>query len=97
MRKDMFGLVIEQPTPKTPGFLKRLKTVARFQELAEKFNGGEITLSGVEELINIVYVAFVAGPEESEAKEIIENLSEEQFMELISAVNSSVETAEGED
>ena len=78
-------LVITPPSHTSPGFAKRLRKAASFQESIIK---RELTASVIDELVGFLadYCA-TEGLSAEETREILWELSEDQFTELLSAVS----------
>jgi len=74
-------VVITPPGPQAPGFARRIRRAAYFQDAV---SGGKITATLIDELV-LFLADYCEGPRE----DVIEHLwgcSQDQFMEILSAV-----------
>ena len=84
----MTELVFEVPDAKTPGFLRRQMAANRFSELLRE---GEVNQEYFENLITFL-LGFIIEPEDrDEAREALLDATQEQYMELLNAVNGKAE------
>jgi len=81
----MTELVFKVPDEKSPGFLRRMMAAGRFSELMRNNEtGGEY----YDNLITFL-LAFVVEPEDrTEAREALLDATQEQYLELLDAINS---------
>ena len=80
----MTELVFEVPDEKTPGFLRRQMAASRFREM---LNAGEINQEYFENLITFL-LGFITEPgNREEAREALLDATQEQYLELLQAVN----------
>ena len=80
----MTEIVFNVPDEKTPGFLRRQMAANRFSEL---LRAGEVNQEYFENLITFL-MGFISEPEDrDEAREALLDASQEQYMELLEAVN----------
>jgi hypothetical protein len=77
-------ITVNPPTAQTPGFAKRMRRVAHFQQAIE---AGQVTPQLLDDLVQ-----FLAEYCEGDSKQVEAYLwecSQEQFMEILSAVGGS--------
>lgn len=82
------ALVFSPPSSETPGYLRRMRQALSFQETLTNNPKAET----VDELIDFL-LSYVTEPEDkAEARELLLDASQAQFMELLTAITGDNET-----
>ena len=81
-------IVFEVPGPEAPGYLRRLMAANKFTTMR---NEGNITPEYYQNLITFL-LAYIKKPaDRDEAREALLDATQEQYMELLNAVNGKAE------
>lgn len=75
-------LVFEAPTKDSPGFLKRLKKAMAFQAA---INSQKVDEKTIDDLVDFL-AAYIKNETPENAKEILLDASEAQFMEMLQSI-----------
>lgn len=75
-------LIFEAPTKDSPGFLKRLKKAMAFQAA---INAQKVDEKTIDDLVDFL-AAYIKNETPENAKEILLDASEAQFMEMLQSI-----------
>lgn len=79
-------LKIEPPTKDTPGYLKRVRTVTT---LIQRINGNEVSPELIDNFIDFVLPYVIEPEDRNEARELLLELSENEYMAILNAVTNT--------
>lgn len=87
--KPTRSLVIAPPDENAPGYLRRQRRLLHFQQAA---NEGRFTLSVLDDMIEFILDFVVEPHDRVEARTILEDLSEREFIDIINQLAKGNDT-----
>lgn len=82
------ALVFSPPSNETPGYLRRMRQALSFQEKLTT----NPTANTVDELVDFLMLYVTEPEDKAEARELLLDASQAQFMELLTAITGDNET-----
>ena len=81
-------MVMRPPSADSPGFLKRMAQFVKFQDTVNK---GSLDIPALEDLVQFLSEYVVEPEDRDEAKDMIWDLSENQFMKALSLMGGAAD------
>ena len=83
----MSKLVLNIPDENSPGYLRRVMAVSRYNEMLK---AGNLTSQAYEDLVTFL-MGFITEPEDrTEAREVLLDATQQQYNEMLNEINGMV-------